>query len=607
MAHATVHTEPQNPAETSEANAVWCFLAGLLVTFAAAALGGGGAQATAPSPADGPRVARGAKVGAVATASPEASAAALAVLEKGGNAFDALVASSFVVSVVRPHSTGIGGGGFVVYHSAQDKQEGAIDGREAAPGAAHKEMYLKHGQLDPDYKYGPKAAGVPGLVAMLLEVYERFGARKADGNHVMAWKDLVQPAIDLAEQGFKVPAPLAASIAAKQKQLRRWKASAKVFLPNGKPPKAGSILKQTDLARTLRLIARDKAEGFYGGPVAGALVNAVQEAKGGMTLQDLEDYQVKTPEVVSGSYRDHRIVSMPAPSSGGTALVQMLNVLSGYDLSKVGRHTPRHLHLLAETMRRAFADRFKFVADPAFEKKPEEVLLQQARQLTRSYAERQRESIDLAKASRSQDIEPLGRLVPESDHTTHISIVDAQGNAVASTQTINTGLGSCFVAGETGVVLNNEMADFTPARGKANVFGLIQGPQNLPEARKRPMSSMTPTIVFDPDGKVKAVLGSPGGPKIINAVLQVLSGLLDFKLSPLEAMDAPRVHHQWLPDELILESGLKERAAGLAKLGHRVHTLQASVGLGNAQIVVVVGKELVAVSDGRGTGRPAAK
>lgn len=581
----------QSLAEASEANVMLAFCAALAVAVGGFLLGKApGQQPEAPVAVE--QVSRPASA-AVATAAPEASDAAVAVLAKGGNAFDALVAASFVVSVVRPEATGIGGGGFVVFHDASRGVQGVLDGREAAPAAATPDMFVDElGRVREGYEIGPLSAGVPGLVALLEEVHQRHGSGR------VSWRELVEPAIRYAEDGFVVPAALARAIATHRATLERYPSSAEVFLPEGRAPQAGEVLRQPALAATLRKIAERGADGFYRGQVAETLARAARRHGGILSAADLRNYEVKEREAIRGAYRGRTIVSMPPPSSGGVHLVQMLNVLSGYDLAGLGFHSPTHLHLLAETMRLAFADRSRYMADADFVPVPVEQLTDPA------YAARLRGAIDLARAgvSRADD---GGRLLPERPHTTHISIVDAEGNAVASTQTINTSLGSCFVAGDTGVVLNNEMADFTADPDQPNPFGLRQGEQNLPEARKRPLSSMTPTLVFDSRGRVEAVVGSPGGPTIITTVLQVVSNLVDFGMSAGEAVAAPRLHHQWLPDEIVLEAGLKNRAAALARLGHQVRTLEAGAGLGNAQVVVVTPSGAVGASDPRGTGRPA--
>lgn len=612
MAHDHDHSHGplEPPAQAAEGNVVVAMLAGLLIAGGSLVLGAakaqqphggahdaghGGQHASAP-------VARGRKA-AIATAAPEASQAGLDVMSRGGNAFDALVSSSFVVSVVRPQSTGIGGGGFVVYHDAARQQEGAIDGREVAPESAHPDMFVdpRTGKLlegrHSDYFRGPRSAGVPGLVAMLYEVYQTLGSKK------VSWSELVQPAIGYARDGFKVTPGLSRQIKKYREVLERYPASAAVFLPEGEVPQPGSILRQPGLAQTLTEIANKGADGFYGGWVAAEIVDSANaefvETTAVFNEADFANYQVSRPEVVRGTYRGHSVVSFPPPSSGGVHLIQMLNILSGYELGKLGHNSEQHVHYLAEAMRLAYADRMELLADPAFVDVPTKKLIDPA------YAAKLRATIDPDRAGKSTQV--LGGALL-GDDTTHISIVDNQGNAVASTQTINTGLGSCFVAGKTGVLLNNEMNDFTGHPDAPNAFGARQSAKNLPEKGKRPLSSMTPTLVFDAENKVKAVVGTPGGTKIITTVLQLVINLIDFDHTPEHAMAAPRVHHQHLPDVLYLESPLSGVRRGLAARGHEVKLLAKERAICNAQIVVIQPNgERVAVSDPRGTGEPAAE
>ena len=612
MAHADAHDTPtENPAEAAEGNVVLAFVAALCVA-------GVGLLAGAPRAADAqPKVAQtdqaaplalGSKI-AVASAAPEASSEALKVLQEGGNAFDAMVTASFVVSVVRPHSTGLGGGGFVLYYEAENNDAGCLDGREAAPAAATPDMFLTaSGDLNPGAsKRGPLAAGTPGLVALLWRLHSHHGSEalvRKYGSKLAAWRRLVEPAIRYAREGFSVPAELSRSVESHKATLSEYPSSAGVFLTGGRVPATNSILKQPALANTLEAIASGGAKGFYEGWVAEELVRTSREAGGVMTLRDLEEYEVKTRDYVDASYRGQRVISFPLPSSGGTTLVEMLHMLEGYELKGLTPGSPQHTHLLAEVMRRAYADRNALMADP--DTLSSEQLAKIKELLTPEYARRIASGIDLNRATPSSLIKSEAA-TSESDHTTHISIVDAAGNALASTQTINTGLGSCFVAGKTGVLLNNEMDDFTAKVGEPNAYGAIQSARNLPAPRKRPLSSMSPTIVFDSNRQVQAVLGTPGGTKIITTVLQLTSNLVDFKMSPGDAMAAPRMHHQHLPDEILLEAPLKSTSAALSAMGHRVKVLGPDKGLCNAQIVVKTAQGWVAVSDPRGSGRPAAE
>lgn len=600
MAHAT-QEQILNPAEQAETSVAWGVCAALALALLAFAHGYSGGPSASQPPAvseptpSSPREVEGSK-GAVATAHPEASKAALEVLRSGGNAFDALVAASFVISVVEPQSTGLGGGGFVVYHDAQAGQQGAIDGREVAPQGATRDMYVQDGEVIEGYRVGPLSAGVPGLVGMLHHTY------RMKGSGVLSWAQLVEPARKLAEFGCVVTPHLAKAIEVHQKDLERYPTSQAVFLPEGKPLEAGATLVQNDLAHTLSVIAEKGAAGFYTGPIAKELAQASVDFGGMLKMSDLASYAPKDREAVRGTYRGVTVISMPPPSSGGVHLVQMLNILSHHDLAGMGFQSTEHLHLLTEAMRRAFADRAAFMADADKADVPVAKLLDPA------YGAALSKDIDLHKATPSDEVRPGALFVKESEHTTHISIIDAWGNAVASTQTINTGLGSCFVAGTTGVLLNNEMADFTADVSKPNPFGLPQSEKNLPEPGKRPLSSMTPTVLLDAKGNVLAALGSPGGPKIITTTLQTLSNIVDFEQGALESVANPRIHHQWKhngEDKLFVERGVSG-GGGLGALGHRVARVPYG-SLGNAQIVLVrPDGTRVAASDPRYFGRPGA-
>lgn len=546
---------------------------------------------------------------AAASAAWEASEAARTVLKNGGNAYDALIAASFVVSVVRPHSTGIGGGGFVVWRDS-DGAMGCIDGREVAPQAAHRDVYLDSTgamQRGQPSLLGPRAAGVPGLVAMLYDLYQRKGSKQPG---VSEWRILVRYGIEYAQRvtrkptprilnrrpeggGFVVREQLAAELRDKAPDLARYPASAKVFLPNrGQPPAAGEVLYQEDLAKTLRQIA-DDPRAFYTGEIAERIEEATE---GWITYEDLAAYEVAHPEPVVGTYRGYTVISMPPPSSGGTHLVQMLNLLEGYDLASCSWLGVDHLHVLAESMRLAYADRAEYMAGDTGRDQVEWLT-------SKGRAEELRGRIDMQRALSSDEVGPEVQ-IEEGDHTTHLSIVDAAGNAVASTQTINTGLGSKFVVDGTGILLNNEMDDFSTEPGKPNFFGLVQSPENEVAPGRRPLSSMTPTIVLDPAGKLFAVLGSPGGSRIITSVLQVIVNMVDFGMTVDEAVAAPRVHHQWRPDALWVDAGVDpEVCHQLAERGHVVYFGQKK--LGNVQAVQAHGGKLRATSDPRGTGEPA--
>jgi len=576
----------------------------LLVAGLGFVTGGAGHGADSHAETQVAPVAVGASAG-VATASPEASQVALAVLEEGGNAFDAMVAASFAVSVTRPQSTGIGGGGFVVWYDAERKRPGAYDGREVAARSASRDMYLDNdGNVTRDSLDGPRAGGVPGLVRMLHRLHTDLGSTNDDGKKRMSWRRLLAPAIALAQNGFEVRDQLAKAIEGRQEVLARLGGdSAAIFLPGGKPPRVGSLLVQLQLADTLDQISLDP-KSFYEGALAKKIAKGVKA----FTLRDLSSYEVRTPDPVIGDYRGHRVISMPPPSSGGVHLVQMLNIFSAHPqpLGEMQWHGADHVHLMTEAMRRAYADRSEHMGDPypgVGSKVPAKWLTSHA------YAEELYQGIEMHEATPSSEVAPGVAPVEEGEHTTHISIVDADGNAAASTQTINTHMGSCFVIPHTGILLNNEMDDFAAKPGTSNYFGLIQGEKNAVQPGRRPLSSMTPTIVLDAEGQVRLVVGSPGGSKIITATLQVLVNVIDFDMPVGAAVTAPRIHHQWFykgRDELFVDEGLPEST--LAELARRGHMLRVgATKLGNVQAVEVdaTGKR-VAASDPRGTGLPAA-
>ncbi|MEZ6184344.1 MAG: gamma-glutamyltransferase [Planctomycetota bacterium] len=631
MAHATDHATPhatgtlneraEGPVMLAAGVAVIMVLIGLsgIVATAVGLLFGGGEPAAHGDP-HGAAVEVEAEVGhyertvegehgVAATAAQEASRAAATVLAKGGNAYDALIAASFVVSVVRPHSTGIGGGGFVVWRDA-DGVNGAIDGREQAPAGARRDSYLDaDGEALPGQPslLGPRAAGVPGLVAMLYDLYQTKGSYPQDPEAFRGktdWRTLVRYGIEVAQRtptggGFVVREQLAQELAAKAGDLARFPSSARVFLPHdGQPPQAGERLYQEDLARTLEAIAQDP-RAFYTGYIAAA----IERSTGGwITREDLAAYDVGHPEPVQGDYRGYTVVSMPPPSSGGVHLVQMLELLEPYELGHMEWLGADHLHLLIESMRRAYADRAEYMGGDTTRSEVERLVSPQR-------IEALGKSLDLQHASSSDAFGPSVQ-IHEGDHTTHLSIVDDAGNAVASTQTINTGLGSKFVVEGTGILLNNEMDDFATLPGRPNFFGLIQSEANEVKAGRRPLSSMTPTILVDPEGRLRAVVGSPGGSRIITTVLQVIVNLVDFHKSVDEAVAAPRIHHQWRPDQVWADRGISlEVCQELAERGHVV--LHGQKVLGNAQAVEVHYEgghtTRTATSDPRGTGEPAAQ
>lgn len=481
-------------------------------------------------------------------------------LRQGGNAVDAAVATGFALAVTYPRAGNIGGGGFMVIHSTERNEDVAIDYRETAPLAATRDMYLgADGKPDTDKsRNSALGIGVPGTVAGLALALEKYGS----GNFTLA--QIIKPAIELARNGFVVTDDMADTLPDMYRRMARWPNSAKTFSrADGAPLHDGDRLIQPDLAATLAVIAEQGPRGFYQGPVAEKLAKAVSDAGGIMTADDLKSYQAVIRAPVRGSYRGYDIVSMPLPSSGGTVLLETLNILEGFPMSDMKQGSVPSLHVMIEAMRRAYADRARYLGDPAFVNAPTQVLL------AKDYAARQRASIDPARATPSADVL---RIAPqrEGSNTTHYSVVDSRGNAVSNTYTLNFPYGVGLVAEGTGVLLNNELDDFTAAPGASNAFGLVGFEANLPGPGKRPLSSMSPTIVLK-NGKPVLVTGTPGGSRIISAVLQIVVDVLDYKMDIAAAVAAPRVHHQWMPDEVRVERGFpQETLDALKAKGHQV-------------------------------------
>lgn len=525
--------------------------------------------------------------GMVVTTDRVASEIGVEVLRRGGNAVDAAVATHFALAVVNPEAGNIGGGGFMIVRMA-DGTTAALDFRETAPMAARRDMYLDSlGNVsDSASIVGHQAAGVPGSVAGMWEAHRRFGK--------LPWAELVQPAIALAE-GIVVHERLAGSLRTFEDRLKRYPATAKVFLPGGRAPNVGERLVQADLAQTFRRIAAEGADGFYRGRTA-ELVEAEMRRGGGLvTRDDLARYRAVWRDPVRFRYRGHEVISMPPPSSGGATLAELLNVLEGYDLRAMGHHSPRHLHLWTEAVRRAYADRNAYLADPDFVPQPVR------RMASDEYAAQRRSTIDRARATPSAQVAPgLGPAPAEGENTTHYSIVDGLGNAVAVTTTINSLYGNLVTVDGAGFLLNNEMDDFTAKPGVPNQFGLVQGAANAIAPGKRMLSAMTPTIVLDPSGRVKLVTGTPGGATIITSVAQIVSNVVDFGMDVSTATAAPRLHHQHLPDTLRFErDGLPDSTvARLRAMGHAV--AERGGYQGDVQsILVMPGGYLAGVADPR--------
>jgi gamma-glutamyltranspeptidase / glutathione hydrolase len=484
------------------------------------------------------------------------------ILRKGGNAVDAAVAVGFTMAVTYPRAGNIGGGGFMVIHRANG-DDTAIDYRETAPSAINKTSFLDaQGNADPQKsRDSALGIGVPGTVAGLALAEQKYGS----GRFTLA--ELIQPAIALARDGFPVADDTADSLPEDRPRLARWPSSAQIFLKaDGSTLGSGDPLVQTDLAATLQAIAQKGPRAFYEGPVAEKLSAAVRAAGGVMTMDDLKNYHAIERTPVRGNYRGYDIISMPPPSSGGIALIEMLNILEGYDPAKTAQ--VQSLFLMVEAMKRAYADRAWFLGDP------DVVQIPVARLISKKYAADWRATINPEHATAAADIHAGAGTGSEGHNTTHFSVIDRFGNAVSNTYTINFSYGVGLIAGGTGVLLNNELDDFAAKADAPNAFGLLGYDANAPGPGKRPLSSMTPTIVLK-DGKPWLITGSPGGSRIINTVLQILVNVIDRKMDIAGAVSAPRVHNQWMPDRVFVESALpQELVAALQARGDDVVVLQ---------------------------------
>ena len=533
--------------------------------------------------------------GMVSTTDRVASEMGVEELRRGGNAVDAAVAIHFALAVVNPEAGNIGGGGFMVVRMA-DGQTATLDFREKAPLAATRDMYLdQRGALTDGAVAGHLAAAVPGSVAGMWEAHQRFGSHP--------WGELVKPAVNLAE-GIVVHERLAQSLQMFDQQLQRYPATSATFLQGGRTPRVGDRLAQRDLAETLRRIARDGRDGFYRGRTAALVEAEMRRGRGMMTREDLGRYGAVWRDPIVFQYRRHTVITMPPPSSGGATMAQILNILEGYDLRVLGYLSRDHVHLWTEAVKRAFADRNAYLADPDFIPQPTE------RMISDAYAAARRADIRADRATPSDQVRPgMGpvrvgeRSRRESQHTTHYSVVDRQGNAVAVTTTLNSLYGNLVTVAGAGFLLNNEMDDFAARPGTPNQFGLVQGEANAIEPEKRMLSSMAPTILLDPSGRVKLVTGTPGGPTIITTMTQIVSNIVDFNMDIVNATAAPRLHHQHIPDLLQYErDGLRpDVESALRALGHDV---EARPGYqGDAQsILVLPDGTLIGVADPRGGG-----
>ena len=506
-------------------------------------------------PIDAPDVA--ASHGMVVSDAPLASRVGTRILRAGGSAVDAAVATAFALAVTLPDAGNVGGGGFAVV--LMNGQPATLDFRETAPAAASRNMFLdEHGALTDRSISGHLASGVPGSIAGLWALHQKFGTTP--------WRELVEPAIELAEKGFVVDADFSSAIADEAKRLARFPASAALFLPGGREPATGSTWQNADLAGVLRRIATDGRDGFYTGPTATLMVDEMRKGGGIITSADLAGYAPKWRDPVRFTYRTHPIISMPPPSSGGVTLAMIAQQLEAYDLAQLGWHSAPAIHLQAEAMRRAFAVRNDVLGDPDF------VTVDVPRLSSKPFAQELQSSISAGHATPSSQVSGKHGISHDGPHTTHFSVVDANGNAVALTTTINSGFGSAVTVTGGGFLLNNEMDDFAAKPGAPNQFGLVQGEANAIAPGKRMLSAMTPTIVLGTDGRAAIVTGASGGPYIITTAWEIVSNILDYGMSVAGAMSAPRFHHQHLPDELSLEEAGFDPPVlhALEQLGHRL-------------------------------------
>ena len=510
-----------------------------------------------------------AKKGIVISVNEIASKVGADVLRDGGSAGDAIVATAFALAVVHPSAGNIGGGGFITYRTAGG-DAAAYDFREVAPGKSSPTMFLKDGKYDSSIHHaGPISVGVPGTVAGLHMVWKEQGK--------LTWKRLIDPAIALARDGFPLSDSLARSLANAMKSMAPYPTSVAQFSKAGVPYQMGEILKQPDLAKTFEKIAAQGPAGFYEGDVALAIEKEMQKQGGLITREDLKNYKAVRRVPVKGTYRGYEVISMPPPTSGGVAIIEMLNVLEGYDLAKMGFGSAQSMHLMIESMRRAYADRAHYMGDSDFVKD-----MPLTKLMSKEYAAELRKTISLTKASKSS---PASfEWGPESDETTHVSVVDGDKNAASMTYTLEGGFGSKIVVTGGGFLLNNEMGDFNANPGVTTPEGLIGTPPNVAMPGKRMLSSMSPTILAK-DGKLFMVTGSPGGRTIINTVLETILDVVDFGMNAQEAVDAGRIHHQWLPERTSYERYAFSPDT-IAELERRGHTLQAAGGQGTAEVIV---------------------
>lgn len=524
--------------------------------------------------------------GIVASQEQLATRAGLEVLKEGGNAIDAAVTVGFTLAVTLPRAGNLGGGGFMLIHLAENNQNLAIDYREKAPLAATKDMFLDENQEVDSLKsrFSHLSVGVPGTVAGMIMVLEKYGT--------ISLERALKPAIELASQGYPVTESFRISLEFARRSMQASTASMEIFFkPDGSAYNAGEIFVQKDLANSLKLISERGKNAFYRGEIAKKITADMKENGGLITLADLAAYEPVIRQPVKGNYRGYDIISMPPPSSGGIHLIQILNILERFPLSSLGHNTAQSIHLMTESMKLAYADRSKYLGDSDFVSVPIKELT------SKKYADRLQKKINYYRATPSQEIAPGNPYnLRESNQTTHYSIIDKYGNAVANTYTLNFSYGTGITVPGTGILLNNEMDDFVAKPGVPNAFGLIGGEANAIEPEKRMLSSMTPTIVLK-DNKPFLITGSPGGSKIITTVLQIITNVIDFKMNIAEATNAVRFHHQWLPDRLEVEEDLNgDTVRLLTRRGHKIVRTNA---IGSTQSITNVNNKFYGASDPR--------
>ena len=533
-----------------------------------------------------PKVETG-RLGMVSSQHPLASEVGLSILEDGGNAVDAAVATAFALGIVEPYHSGIGGGSFIVIRDGVSGEAVAIDAREKAPMAVSRDMYQRNGRVVEGLSsIGPLAVGVPGTVAGLTLALERYGT--------MTLKEVIEPSIVIAESGVEVDPFFHNVLSEKLDLLMRFPETESIYLNSGlRPHPEGYRLVQKDLADTYRQIAEGGSRAFYHGKIARTIADYMKDVGGIITLEDLKAYVPVVREPIRGNYRGYEVLSMPPPSSGGVHLVQILNILEGFELSQTKPDDSNYLNRLAEAMALAFADRARLLGDVDFVDVPVERLI------SKEYAAELRDKID---SERKPAVESRKDGRAEGGGTSHLCVIDSAGNVVSLTQTINLWFGSGATVPGTGIVLNDEMDDFSAMPGVPNEFGLVGSEANSIEPGKRPLSSMSPTIVLK-EGKPFLILGSRGGPRIITSVLQVVINVIDFGMTLKAAIEAPRIHHQWLPDILYVEEGIpRNRRAELAARGYTIEVMVEGIGCVSGIQVSEDNGLIYGVSDTRGIG-----